>query len=286
MQYYTFTSWQQVEDWIRDNGLVRWTFAALRDGDGKMSQYVALSDWCAGSLEDKIAFTKKNLESQPGRYLYGSGWHQDNKTGGEISCEVMLSAGQNGVGGIAGFPWMQQQVQQQQPIGEAEIGKIEARLRKEIMADIERKEYEREKVEFEKEKKEFEADKAGVMGAIIGYAKPYLPLLKEKFSSTLSRVAGTDKPVVAKPIQPIIPEEEPDQHEVIVDNTHSQTVGDTDPEDEQDVFTDEENEKLFDLLKRFKAVEPDYLRLLESVVVMAEAGDDQYTMAKMALLNK
>ena len=35
---------------------------------------------------------------------------------------------------------------------------------------------------------------------------------------------------------------------------------------------------------RFKAVEPDYLQLIEAVVKMAESGDSMYNMAKGMLL--
>ena len=188
----------------------------------------------------------------------------------------MLASGVSGVNGIAGFPWMQPM--QPQTIGE-DPKAMEARLRKEIMADIDRREYEREKAAFEKEKKEYEADKVSAIGLLVGYVKPYLPLLKEKLAPGLSHVAGTDKPVVAKPIQPIVAEEA-EQDEEMLDFTPDPEPGNA----EDCEISEEENEKLCDLLKRFRAVEPDYIKLLESVVKMAEAGDATYKMAKNALL--
>ena len=296
MQYYTFTSWQQVLDWIRENGLVRWCFAAERDKDGKMSQYVVISDWYPGNLDEKIATTRKMLEQQQGRYLYGTGWHNDNKSGGEVSCEVMLAAGQ----GVNGFPMMMPGMQyapQAQPVGDLERQKIIDETRKAVLAEVERREYEKEKAAFEKEKAEFEKDKETAIGLAIGYAKPLLTVLKDKMA--LSNVAGTARdarrPVTAKAIQPITPEEseqiDPDQHDTDTSQTQEQVDGilDNNPNNEpgtnqEDPFTDEEGEKLAELMARFKAVEPDYLQLLESVVEMAEKGDSTYTMAKGFLL--
>ena len=296
MQYYTFTSWQQVLDWIRENGLVRWCFAAERDKDGKMSQYVVISDWYPGNLDEKLATTRKMLEQQQGRYLYGTGWHNDNKTGGEVSCEVMLSAAQQGVGGFPFNPFMQQP--QAQPVGELERQKIADQVRKEVLAEVERRQYEKEKAEFEKERKEFQKEKESAIGLAIGYLQPVIAALKDKMA--LANVAGTARdarrPVLAKPIQPITPEEpeqsdtnpNPDQGDIdgILDNNRSHDVSITDGTDtsEQDPFTDEEVEKLAELMARFKAVEPDYLQLLESVVEMAEKGDSTYTMARSILL--
>ena len=292
MQYYTFTSWQQVLDWIRENGLVRWCFAAERDKDGKMSQYVVISDWYPGNLDEKLATTRKMLEQQQGRYLYGTGWHNDNKTGGEVSCEVMLQAAQQGVGGFPFNPFMQQPAQ---PVGEVERRQIADQVRKEVLAEVERRQYEKEKAEFEKERKEFQKEKESAIGLAIGYLQPVIAALKDKMA--LANVAGTARdarrPVTAKPIQPITPEQEdiepdPNQENVeeILDNNRSHDVSITEQSEvsEQDPFTDEEGEKLAELMERFKAVEPDYLQLLESVVVMAEKGDSTYTMARSILL--
>lgn len=293
MQYYTFTTWQQVLDWIRENGLVRWCFAAERDKDGKMSQYVVISDWYPGNLDEKLATTRKMLEQQQGRYLYGTGWHNDNKTGGEVSCEVMLQAAQQGVGGFPFNPFMQQP--QAQPVGELERQKIIDETRKAVLAEVERRDFEKEKAAFEKEKKEYQKDKEGFIGLAIGYAKPIIEALKDKMA--LSNVAGTARdarrPVTAKPIQPITPEQEdiepnPNQENIdgVLDNNRSHDVSITEQSEvsEQDPFTDEEGEKLAELMARFKAVEPDYLQLLESVVEMAEKGDSTYTMARSILL--
>ena len=240
MYYYTFTTWQQVEDWIRNNGLVRWAFACERDKEGKLSRYVANSEWYPGDFEEQLATTRKALEQQPGRYLYGSGFHTDNKTLGEASCEVQLDAVGAGVSGL--------QQAQAQPIGEAQMRQWREDTRRELMAELERKEYEKERKAFEEERKEFEKYKQSAIGLAIDYLKPVIAAAMKR--TGLANVAGTK------------------------DAT----------QEEDSPFTDEEAEQLMSLMVRFKAVEPDYLKLIEAVVKMAESGDATYSMAKGVLL--
>lgn len=49
-------------------------------------------------------------------------------------------------------------------------------------------------------------------------------------------------------------------------------------------MTNTNKERVDALIARFEAAEPEYIQLLESVVVMAEAGDATYKMAKNVLL--
>lgn len=268
MNYYTFTSWDQVEAWIRNNGLVRWAFAAERDKEGKLSRYVANSEWYPGDFDEQLATTRKALEQQPGRYLYGSGFHTDNKTMGEATCDVMLSAA-----GISGLPMQQQQ--QQQPI---DIAGMENRIRKQVIAEIEAERYKQERAQYEKERKEWEKEKAGAIGLVIQYAQPIIAALKER--GGLRQVAGfadSKHPVTVAPIEPLEPAADPEPE------IHNPEPTPQDP-DEQTPFSDAEAETLFKLMARFKAVEPDYIKLLAAVVEMAEQGDTMYKTAKGLLM--
>ena len=263
MYYYTFTTWQQVEDWIRNNGLVRWAFACERDKEGKLSRYVANSEWYPGDFEEQLATTRKALAQQPGRYLYGSGFHTDNKTLGEASCEVQLDAVGAGVSGL--------QQAQAQPIGEAQMRQWREDTRRELMAELERKEYEKERKAFEEERKEFEKYKQSAIGLAIDYLKPVIAAAMKR--TGLANVAGTKdatQPIIAEPITP--------------KKIQEQAEPETQEPEEDSPFTDEEAEQLMSLMVRFKAVEPDYLKLIEAVVKMAESGDATYSMAKGVLL--
>ena len=143
-------------------------------------------------------------------------------------------------------------------------------MRQQVLHEVERRQFEAEKKAFEAEKKEYEAEKASAWGIALGYLKPIIDAHLQK---PLGKTAGLDAEEVvhAAPVMPIgDPDSDPDNEPA-------------DPE-EEDPFTEEEGAQLADLMKRFKAVEPDYLRLIEAVVKMAEAGDGAYTMAKSVLL--
>jgi hypothetical protein len=128
---------------------------------------------------------------------------------------------------------------------------------------MEAQKYKEERAAFEKEKKEFEEEKKSTIGALVHYFAPIGQQLLQRHM--MPRVAGVDveEPVHAAPIVVDKPEDAP-EHE----------------EENESPFTDEEEAKIFDLMCRFKKIEPDYLSLLESVVKMAESGDTTYTMAK------
>lgn len=252
-----FTQWQQVESWIRDNGINSWRFSYDRTGtqtDGettsqtRSNRLAVLSDAFPGDLDEKIALTKRRLMAEANQTLYGYGKRGKENTG-LLYCEVRLvdELQQPGAQPVSSVPVYPQ-------FDEAAIS---ARIRKEVMQEMELKRYEDERKSFEQEKRAFEAEKASAIGLLVHHLSPVLSALGQK------RVAGVDAsaPVQAQPITTI------EQEEMI-----------------NEIFTDEESDKLFDLMARFKAVEPEYMQLIECVVKMAESGDGTYTMAKGFLL--
>ena len=252
-----FTQWQQVESWIRDNGINSWRFSYDRTGtqtDGettsqtRSNRLAVLSDAFPGDLDEKIALTKRRLMAEANQTLYGYGKRGKENTG-LMYCEVRLvdELQQPGAQTVSSVPVYPQ-------FDEAAIS---ARIRKEVMQEMELKRYEDERKSFEQEKRAFEAEKASAIGLLVHHLSPVLSALGQK------RVAGVDAsaPVQAQPITTI------EQEEMI-----------------NEIFTDEESDKLFDLMARFKAAEPEYMQLIECVVKMAESGDGTYTMAKGFLL--
>ncbi|MGM9818821.1 MAG: hypothetical protein ACI30B_07575 [Paludibacteraceae bacterium] len=134
-----------------------------------------------------------------------------------------------------------------------------------------KKQFEQDRKDFEEARKEFEEKQNGIFGILIEKAAPVIMPYIQGFlqkKNPLAQVAGLEQPYKADPIP-------------VKENT-----AETAEQQEKEVFTDEESEKLFALMERFKKVEPDYLTLVESVVVMAESGDSMYMMAKKMLLNK
>ena len=250
-----FTTWEQVRAWIEDNNFPHWIFCKTNpDGrdDKANDKIIDSNNFTVSDFADKLAMTEKYLRMYGGR-VYGVGYKTPNTTQGGIICEARLEPenAQQISGGFA----------MQQPMDESAIEKrIEARLR----AEMERKEYERLRADLDRERKEFEEEKQSALGALTHYFAPIGRTLLQN-RGLLRNVAGVDAeaPVVAQPIHAA---EEPEHPE------------------EPSPFTDEEADKLFELLARFKKAEPEYMRLLKAVVTMAESGDATYTMAKGFLL--
>lgn len=261
-----FTKWQQVENWIRDNGLNSWRFSFDRTGvqttsDGEEKQnrsnrIAILSDAFPGDIEEKIALTKRRLMDETNQTLYGYGKRGKENTG-QMYCEVRLvdEFQQTSTQAVSSVPAYQ-------PVDEE---KMIARIRKEVQQEMELQRYQDERKAFERERKEFEAEKESAIGLLVRHLTPVLAAMGGQ-----KRVAGVDAnaPVHAAPIKAIDSEQEAIDEQDMLD----------------EVFTEKESDQLFELMARFKAVEPRYLELLENVVIMAENGDQTYNMAKGFLL--
>ncbi len=252
-----FTRCQQVEEWIRDYGLTSWRFSFDRTGtqtgdDGSEKQtrsnrMAVVSESLPGTLDEKIALTLKRLREESNVTLYGYGKRGKENTG-LMYCEVRLvdDLQQPGTQPVSSTPAYPAFDQKE----------FADRIRKEVLMEVENQRYKEERKQFEAEKKAFEAEKNSAIGLLVHHLSPVVAAMSGK------RVAGVDAsaPVQAAPIQTL------------------------EAELEDELFTDEESDKLFDLMARFKAVEPRYLELIEKVVTMAESGDATYNAAKMMLL--
>lgn len=247
-----FTKWEQVEEWIRDNNFAHWVFYRTNPNESteKINNIIADSNFYTGGDEDKIAMTRKYLLIN-GCKAYGVGFRTPNTTQGGIVCEVRL----------------EQEMPQAQPAAGVgmpyDMESLRESIIKEVKADYERKEYERKRSELERERKEFEEQKNSAIGLLTSYLAPVAQAL---IAGRGARVAGVDtqEPVVAQPIIPI----EQQQENMA----------------QQEIFTEAEADKLFELMARFKQAEPQYMEMIEKVVAMAESGDATYKMAKSVLV--
>lgn len=248
-----FTTWQQVEDWIRDNAFDHWLFTKTRPQDeDKATQKIVDSDYYSGDFEDKVAMTKKYLEMNGGR-AYGVGYKKPNIIKGGTYCEVCLE--QLPASGIG----MAQQVASATIDADA----LRKQIRAEMEAEWDKREYKRLREELDKERKEFNAEKNSAIGLLTNYLAPVAKGLLER-----RRVAGLDADEDVHAPR-IVPTNQPQEQQ--------------EPE-QNEIFSDEESDKLFELMARFKKVEPDYLTMIEKVVAMAESGANAYTMAKDFLM--
>ena len=243
-----FTTWDQVKDWITDNNFPHWCFYKSNpdDRDNRANDTIIDSNnFTVSDYNDKLEMTEKYLKMYGGK-CYGVGYKAPNATTSGVVCEVRLqTVEQLPTQGVAG--------------GYPSIGELTETITRQVRAEIEAENYKRDRDNFQKEKEEFEKEKQSAIGALVHYFAPIgQMMLQKKF---MRNVAGVDAaaPVVADPIQPIVARE---------------------PEENESVFTDEEEQEIYDLLSRFKKVEPEYLSLIRSVVEMAEKQDPTYTMAK------
>lgn len=243
------TTWDQVQEWITENGFKRWVLYRDRSRTEKIIDSNAFS---VSDMDDKLAMTEKYLRLAGGT-AYAAGAASGAQADLNVITEIRLQEAQaqptNGIGG-------------EMSIGELTRSITES-VTKQIRAEMEAQKYKEERAAFEKEKKEFEEEKKSTIGALVHYFAPIGQQLLQRHM--MPRVAGVDaeEPVHAAPIVADRPSEAP-EHE----------------EENESPFTEEEEAKIFDLMCRFKKIEPDYLSLLESVVKMAESGDTTYTMAK------
>lgn len=259
-----FTKWQQVEEWIRDNSLTSWRFLYERTGiqptdDGekqtRSNRVAILSDAFPGELEEKIALTRRRLLAENNQTLYGYGKRGKENTG-LMYCEVRLVDELQQPNAQA--------VSSPAPIPSFDEKALADRIRGEVRLEYEKLRYEEQVRDFETRKRQleererdFEDKQSTAIGLLVHHLTPVITALTNK------RVAGvdTEAPVEAQPIRAI------EQDEQI-----------------EELFTDEESDKLFQLMADFKQVEPRYLELIECVVTVAKNGDATYDMAKGFLL--
>ena len=163
-----FTKWQQVENWIRDNGLNSWRFCYDKTGvnptdDGgekqtRSNRVAVLSDAFPGELEEKIALTRRRLMDETNQTLYGYGKRGKENTG-MMYCEVRLvdELQQPGTMPVSSVPAT--------PVFDEE--KLAERIRKEVRLEYENQRYQEELKNFEEAKKEFEREKNSAIGLLV-----------------------------------------------------------------------------------------------------------------------
>lgn len=259
-------NWSEIQGWMQDNGIIRWNVS--KNGNSQENNNIFLYD-DDKTLEENKAICERVLDRCAGDYVVIVGWRTDKGRTGGFSAQICYdraaptAPAAPAVSGFAG-------------VGSSlEIETLKKDIYREIKNEFDGQRLERERKEFEDAKRDFEAKQNGVIGLLVEYLAPVAQQLAGKLRP-MPRVAGLDAeaPVTAEPIHARQPEEEMPSAKA-----YQQA-------EEEEVFTDEESDRLFALMARFKKVEPDYLQLIESVVTMAEAGDSTYTMAKSFLIKK
>ena len=261
-----FTQWNQIEDWIKDAGFKHWIFYVNNpdkraDGD-RSNDKILDSKFFAGDTDQKLELTRKMLEAF-GKRCYGVAYQSDTATTGGCWCEVDLSgAGQQ--------QSMMQQMVTQMPaagVGTVDEAALTAKIRKEILTEMKAEKLEADRKALDAERREFQREKNSAIGLLVGYLKPV-------FDAKVAGLIPGQQPM--RNVAGVDSDEDVEASRIVAPKQEAEVV-------EED-FSDEEAQKLNDLMVRFKKVEPQYLELIEAVVAMAESGDSTYTMAKGVLL--
>ena len=254
-----FTSWDQVQSWIEDNNFARWIFYK-NNPEGREDKATDIiidsKNFTVSDFHDKLAMTEKYIRMY-GAKVYGVGYQSPESNRNGVYCEVRIQEeqpqGTNGIGGS----WQEQ------------IGAMRESITREIRAEMEAQALKNRIAELDKREKELQERENSAMGAIAHYLAPFGQMILQK-KMGMPRVAGVDanEDVHAQ----IIAHNPQEQDQELVDMAN------------ESIFTDEEEEKIYDLLSRFKKIEPKYMELIEAVVTMAENGDPTYNMAKGFLI--
>lgn len=253
------TSFEQVREWINDNGFKRWVLFKDRTRQEKILD----SANYPSDHEDKLAMTEKYLRWSGGS-AYAAGAPSNAVQDLTTTCEIRLAdtVATPAVGAAPAEPY--------------DIGKIEERIRKQIKAELREEDLNKREKDLADRERAFRAEQQTGMAAFMHLMKPVGEALIQR--GMLKNVAGTDTdaPYHAQPIEPTAePEPQPNPQEPAQPQEPSAW----------DNFTEQEGEEIGELMARFKKAEPEYwLTMFRNVVEMAEKKDTTYNMARSFLI--
>ena len=267
--------WADIDQVLKDTGAQRFNVGRSRDFQSNDNVFIYDKE---KSLAENKEICERSLERAAGELLYLTCWRNENgKTSG---CQyyvrydtpsqqpIQLPAQPNAVsGGLYGTG------------DNIKIDELTRDIEQRLLNRFEKERLERESKQLAEDKREFENAKNSALGLIASYVAPFAQQLSGRLNLAKVGELDADKPVHAAPIHATRkPEQAPGQQPADAPSDQP------DEQEQDDVFTDAESETLYALMARFKAVEPDYLKLLTAVVEMAERGDATYTMAKGFLM--
>ena len=265
-------NWGEVVQVLDDAGAKRFVVSRSRgDSQGNNNAFMYDNE---KSPEENRQLAERLLQRCAGEILYMTVWRSDSaKTGG---CTYTICYDSTGMpaqpSAAASVPQQMSGVGLYGTGGALDIETLKSDIRQQLKNEFERERLDRERKELDDARKEFDAARNSSLGLLAQYLAPVAQQLSGKLMPPLSRVAGVDAnaPVHAQT-----------RHAVPAPGADAPSE---EAEEEQSAFTEAEADTLYELLARFKAVEPDYMKLLTAVVEMAENGDATYTMAKGFLL--
>lgn len=248
------SNFQEFEAWITENSLVFWKVSSTTQAQDNNNKFVYDK---SKEKEENMQLCQRALQRFAGQMLYATGWRTAEARTGGFSCIILYNEEAQPV-----------TTPVQQPYIAGVTGAFDKEtLIQEITQKV-RNEYDtlnlkRERETLDAELKAFNEQKDGVMGLLVQYLAP---VAKQMLGLRSTRVAGVDAAGVEAPA-------------IKVQKTENE-----EEQEQESPFTDEQAEKLMQLMTRFAEVEPRYIELLEKVVELAEQGNKSYVGARDMLL--
>ncbi len=244
---------ENLINWLNINNIQYWTISSSR-GDNKNNFVFRMNKEIP--REKEIERMREILDMSENSILYVQGYLDGAGKTGNFA-ETWQNTNGQPVTQIGATP-------QSSPIDIDE--KIRIAVEK-VRLEYDRKDFENKMKDFKDEQKEFKAEKEGVIGLLVQKAAPVLNQFLQK--KHLANVAGVeDEPIEVEPIRAKrVEEQEPNQNE------------------EQAPFSNDEAECLNALMIRYKAVDPDFIQLIEKFVEFAESGEQLSIMNGMLKLD-
>lgn len=237
----------KVIEWLDLNGIETWSVSTSKD---KQSNNYIFKSNDEASIKDEQARMIQTLAltSNPNLFIFGK------KKGASNSANYCEMFSNNNTTVFS----EQHPTQSIGTVNQDTINTMVANAVERERMNWEKKELEREREEVRAMRQEYEEQTASVVGLLI---KKAAPIIQSIMGVSQQQVAiGTldaEKQVKAKPI--------------VVEKSADEEEPETDEMD--DVFTEEESDKLFELAERWKAVDADYLNVMERIVEFAESGE-------------
>lgn len=263
-------------EWLKLNNIYHWSLHLTANTQANNKVFESIDD---NRIEDEYERMRQVTSLCQNRELYvyarliKAG---NNNNYSEKWCNMPENTGVNGVAHPA-------------TIGAAELATMgyltPEEADKRIAAALEAERFRREKEDFEKAQKEFKAEKKefdnfkhSAIGALLEKGLPYLGAVLgiEPKADAYRRVAGTTDATTANVIQPKSYEASDEDTD-----TDNQEESPTPPAqavpvaaEEPEVFGEEESDKLFELMQRYKEFDPEYLSVIEKIVNIATSGEE------------
>ena len=279
----------KVVEWLKLNNIIQWSLCTNAQTQANNKIFESNIEY---RFEDEIERMKQVVALSQNPMLYINAKQNTAKSINNYTetwrnmpeaSQGITGCGTQGIGAIPAGYMSPEEVDR----------RIETRLAEERYKR-DREDFERERKEFRQEKREFDRFKNGAIGTLLEKAMPYLggvlgiQPLAEGFKN-VAGVGGTAEPSEeiddiparraedAQAAEQEVPAAAPAAPAAPVAPAAPQAPA------VPDAFTDEEADKLYVIMKRYKDFDPDYLQVIEKFVEIATKGEGVNVMGTFKL---